>query len=423
MTIDASPGAPIPSVLSKLDEIRQRMASHTDRDDERRILEILAGSTAIELDQLLLQLDLPALLGDIDDRLIGPDNLTALLDLLTAERLGDLGIPARAALISALQRGRTGSRDEQALRRIWLGTRGADVTRLKNALDGRGGYRDLHQLFYHDIDDDSLREDVLAHFAREAVSAADSLSGSGSALVREVKVLSDIDDTFYANWKDTRYPKKTVYPGVLQFYAELDRGPGPVPGRTGDLTFVTARPGDRLGLVEDATIKALAERGQLTATVLTGSFTRLIGNRTIAEKKLENFLEYRRLYPEYDFVFVGDSGQGDIHFGQRMLELAPGAVKAVFIHDVVATPDLARRELAASGVHLFDTYIGAALVALERGLLGPEGAARVAEAALAAFAAIPFSSQADQEARRLELERDVARLNEVLPPSLRTGQP
>ncbi|WP_437547742.1 phosphatase domain-containing protein [Sorangium sp. So ce367] len=423
MTIDTSPDAPIPSVLSKLHEIRQRMASHTDRDDERRVLEILAGSTAVELDQLLLQLDLPALLGDIDDRLIGPDNRTALLDLLTAERLGDLGIPARAALISALQRGRTGSRDEQALRRIWLGTRGADVTRLKNALDGRGGYRDLHQLFYHDIDDDSLREEILAHFAREAVSASGSLSGSGAVSVREVKILSDIDDTFYANWKDARYPKKTVYPGVLQFYAELDRGPGPVPGRAGDLTFVTARPGDRLGLVEDATIKALAERGQLTATVLAGSFTRLIGNRTIAEKKLENFLEYRRLYPEYDFVFVGDSGQGDIHFGQRMLEVAPEAVKAVFIHDVVATPDLARRELAASGVHLFDTYIGAALTALERGLLGPEGAARVAEAATAAFAAIPFPSQADREARRLEMARDVARLNEALPPSLRTGQP
>ncbi|WP_437762716.1 phosphatase domain-containing protein [Sorangium sp. So ce281] len=415
MTIDASPGAPIPSVLSKLDEIRQRMASHTDRDDERRILEILAGSTAVELDQLLLQLDLPALLGDIDDRLIGPDNRTALLDLLTAERLGDLGIPARAALVSALQRGRTGSLDERALRRLWLGTRGADVTRLKNALDGRGGYRDLHQLFYHDIDDDSLREELLAHFAQEAAS--------GSVSGREVKILSDIDDTFYANWKDARYPKKTVYPGVLQFYAELDRGPGPVPGRAGDLTFVTARPGDRLGLVEDATIKALAERGQLAATVLAGSFTRLIGNRTIAEKKLENFLEYRRLYPEYDFVFVGDSGQGDIHFGQRMLELAPEVVRAIFIHDVVATPDLARRELATSGVHLFDTYIGAALVALELGLLGPEGAARVAEATIAAFAAIPFPSQADQEPRRLEMARDVARLNEVLPPSLRTGQP
>ncbi|WP_437812783.1 phosphatase domain-containing protein [Sorangium sp. So ce1078] len=409
MTIDATPDVPIPSVLSKLDEIRQRMASHTDRQDERRILEILAGATAVELDQLLLLLDLSALLGDVDDRLIGPDNRAALLDLLTAERLGDLGIPARAALASALQRGRTGRRDEQALRRLWLGTRGADVTRLKNALDGRGRYHDLHQLFYHDIDDDDLREELLAHIAAEAVPTG------------EVKILSDIDDTFYANWKDARYPKNTVYPGVLQFYAELDRGPGPEPARPGDLTFVTARPGDRLGLVEDATLRALAERGQLAATVLAGSFTRLIGNRTIAEKKLENFLEYRRLYPEYGFVFIGDSGQGDIHFGQRMLELAPESVQAIFIHDVVATPERARQELAVGGVHLFDTYIGAATTALERGLLGPEGAARVAGAALAAFAAVPFPSHEGREPRRLEMLRDVARLNELLPQPLRTG--
>nr|WP_267898822.1 phosphatase domain-containing protein [Sorangium cellulosum] len=147
------------------------------------------------------------------------------------------------------------------------------------------------------------------------------------------------------------------------------------------------------------------------------SFTyALIGNRAIAEKKLENFVEYRRLYPEYDFVFVGDSGQGDIHFGQRMLELAPEAVRAVFIHDVVATPEHARRELAIGGVRLFDTYIGAALAALDLGLRGPEGAARVAEAPLAAFTAIPFPSDADRRPRRLEVMRDIAELNERLPP-------
>ncbi len=240
--------------------------------------------------------------------------------------------------------------------------------------------------------------------------------------MREVKVLSDIDDTFYANWKDARYPKKTVYPGVLQFYAELDRGPGPVPGRAGDLTFVTARPGDRLGLVEDATIKALAERGQLTATVLAGSFTRLIGNRTIAEKKLENFLEYRRLYPEYDFVFVGDSGQGDIHFGQRMLELAPGVVRAVFIHDVVATPDLARR---SSRPRAFTCSIRTSAPRS-----WPSSSASSAPRARRAWPR-PRSRRsprsrsrrsADQEARRLEMARDVARLNEALPPSRRIAQ-
>lgn len=44
------------------------------------------------------------------------------------------------------------------------------------------------------------------------------------------KILSDVDDTLSSSggsWPagmDTSYPKKTVYPGVLGFYRELDLG-------------------------------------------------------------------------------------------------------------------------------------------------------------------------------------------------------
>ena len=31
----------------------------------------------------------------------------------------------------------------------------------------------------------------------------------------------------------------------------------------------------------------------------------------LAQKKAQNFLEFQALYPEFDFVFVGDNGQGD----------------------------------------------------------------------------------------------------------------
>jgi hypothetical protein len=308
-------------------------------------------------------------------------------------------VAGRAARITALQRGRTGRSDEREIARLLVETCGAELTALKNALDERGNYHDLHQLIYHDIDDDGLRAQILEHFEREAAPCG------------EVKILSDIDDTFYANWKDERYPEKTVYPGVRELYAELDLGPEGAPGRLGDLTFVTARPGDRLGLVEDATRKALAERGIPAATVLTGSFRRLLGNRSIAEKKLENFLEYRRLYPEYGFVFIGDSGQGDIHFGQRMLELAAAAIRGIFIHDVVATPAGRRAELAASGVRLFDTYVGAAVEALSLSLISQGGAGRIALAAQAHLASILFASEHLAEARRADLARDIARLD------------
>ena len=82
------------------------------------------------------------------------------------------------------------------------------------------------------------------------------------------KILSDVDDTLSSSggsWPagmDTSYPKKTVYPGVLGFYRELDIGTSgqfhvryfckllpPPPGsevwddlRVGNLVFLSARP-------------------------------------------------------------------------------------------------------------------------------------------------------------------------------------
>jgi hypothetical protein len=124
-------------------------------------------------------------------------------------------------------------------------------------------------------------------------------------------------------------------------------------------------------------------------------------------------------------VFLGDSGQGDIYFGERMLELAPSLVKGIFIHDVVSTLGPAREELYRRGVFLFDTYVGAALEAYRRGLIQRQGVARVAAGAAAGLASIPFAMEAQRQARADELARDIERANAELAPdervSLRRG--
>src|SRR4029077_2471487 len=107
------------------------------------------------------------------DQLFGPDKRAALLRLLAIERLGDLRVAERAALVAALQRGRTGALAERAVRDVCLGTRGADLTQLKNALDGGGSYRDLQELLYHDIDDAGLRREILAHIAGEGAPSGE----------------------------------------------------------------------------------------------------------------------------------------------------------------------------------------------------------------------------------------------------------
>lgn len=385
-------------------EVEALMAGHTDRAEEARILELLRRADAATLDRAVRHLDLGKLLGDVDDHPGGPQHRTDLLLLLGRARLRDLSVAGREAVITALQRGRTGSRREQVIRDILLGTRGADLTALKNAIDAGGDAHDLDRLVFHDLDDAALREQVLAHFAREAAAAP-----SG-----ELKVLSDIDDTLYRNWVDERYPPKAVYPGVRALYHELDVGPDGT-GRPGDLVFVTARPGDRPGLVEEHTIGALGRLGLSRFVVLTGSLTKVTSNEAIARGKLEAIARYRRLFPEYGLVFLGDSGQGDAIVAAALMADHADATRAVFIHDVVHTPPEGRAEWAARGVPLFDTYVGAAAHALERGLISPAGLRRVVAAAREELEAIAFPDEAVRAARRDELRRDVARAEALAP--------
>lgn len=290
----------------------------------------------------------------------------------------------KVARIRELQRGRTGSAAEAEIQELLLDTHGSDLTALKNALDEGDDHRDLVQLVYSDIDDSTIRSSILVHFQHEAASAP----------AHGLKVLSDIDDTFYANWADERFPKKTVYPGVMQLYAELG----------GDVTFITARPMDRVGLIERATHVSLREKGLESVTVLSGSFRNLLGNERIADKKLENFERYVSVFPEYDFVFVGDSGQGDAMFGRRMLDAEPERVKAVLIHDI-GKPDVER----VDGPVYFHTYVGAAVHAFERDLISAEAVGRVVEAAREDFGAVAFDTSEQRDARRAELAADIRR--------------
>jgi hypothetical protein len=394
------------TATQKLQTLRALMTGHTNRHDEQQILQIFETATAVELNYLLTNVDLSALFSDVDDRLTGPKNLTALLELLCVKRAHELGLPVRAGLMFSLQKGPTLKQAERMIRALFLGLHGRELTEFKNLLDGRGNYHDLQQLIFTDVDDPTLRQEILDHFRREAENAP-----SG-----ENKVLSDIDDTFLANWKDTRYPSKTVYPGVLQFYRELDRGPGVIPGREGDLTFVSARPMDPLGLIEDRTLETLRQHGVGSAVMLSGAFTHLLGNARIAEKKFDNFSRYAQLYPEYSFVFTGDSGQGDVAFGEQMLAAHPGSVRAIFIHDVVDTPEATRQAWRAKRIFFFDTYIGAAVEAYEMGVIARDGVARVARAAREELEKIPFTSEDQRQARHAEFTRDLQRAEALTAP-------
>ena len=305
------------------------------------------------------------------------------------------------ALADALHHGRSWSSDharELLVRDAFLGLSGADLTRFKSLLSAGPDHRDLEHLVFDVIQDEGVRSDILDHIAAQAAMVA----------VPDLHVLSDIDDTLRCALHDDRYPRGTVYPGVVALYRALDAGHAADPESPGDLTFVTARPMDRAGLIEQHTRRGLRELGLPPHSVLSGTFAGLRNHDSMATAKIENFRHFRALMPETEVVFVGDSGQGDVEVGRRMLAEDPDAVRLVLIHDVVDTPADARAALRSEGIVVVDTPVGAALEAYAVDLVSAAGLASVADAAERDLARIRWESPEQASATTALLERDIA---------------
>ncbi|MGB3329594.1 MAG: phosphatase domain-containing protein [Thermomicrobiales bacterium] len=369
-----------------IDQIERLLSGLTLAGDERQIIAILRDASTDDFNEIIMRVELERVFAKVDDHLIGTDNFTALMRLLIA-RVPEMTLPVKARVVNVLQLGRTRRVEEELVQAIFLDTHGSELSDLKNAIDRSGTHHDMEKLVFGDIDDHERRLSILAHIAQEAATIHP----------RTTKILSDIDDTVFARLRDHRFPGRTVYPGVLAFIDELDRGPGMVPDETGDLTFVTARPTAFGGFIEGQTRQSLIRAGLPPAAILTGSLFSLISNKRMAGRKMEMFTRYRELFPEYTFIFIGDNGQGDADFGKRMLAEAPEQVAAIFIHDVTnAERQRTSTTWEEDGLVYFDTYIGAAIEAWRKGLITREGVNRVAEEAETALATIPFHDEEDR---------------------------
>lgn len=382
---------------SDLHLVRELLAHRTTADEEGRLLALVRALDTDELNELLDDKTADRLFRAMDNRILGPDNRDALLDLLTVERAGELGLHARASVIYGLQAGRTGRAGEQAVAALFCAVQGAELTHLKNIINLRNDHHDLEGLVFKDLDHEEIRQQVLDHIRRQA----DGLP------VTEAKVLSDIDDTVFCKLHDRRYPRGTLYPGVLAFQEALDKGPQDDPLSMGDLTFVTARPMDFFGLVENHSRESLKKAGVADLSVLSGSLFSLISLDRMAGKKLENISHYVQLYPEYRMTFMGDSGQGDVQVGEKLWEQHGEVMDAVFIHDVVDTDERQRAEHAEHRVWFHDTYVGAATKALELGLISQAGWQHVVDEAHEALDAIRWESAAQEKGMRELFERDL----------------
>lgn len=374
------------------------ISGFTGPDRERQVLTLLRSCSTHELNTLLNGVDMADLFDNLDNRLIGPDNQTALIQLLCHDRRPELTLANRAGLIYGMQAGFTTHEMQRAIRHIILAESGANLTTLKNIINTRKDEHDLEGLLWHDIDDRAIRQEILAHFAAEAAGV----------VRREARVISDIDDTVFCQLHDQRYPRGIVYPGILALLEALDAGPDDRPRSVGDLTFVTARPNDIFGIIESASRRALAGAGVATPSVIGGSFLAIHSGEVMAAQKLENIQHQIDLFPEYHIVFFGDSGQGDLLVAAGLWDDQAHHLKAVFIHDVRQLDAARRASYTRQQIHLVDTYVGAATIARNLGLISDTGWQRVAAEARQNVATIAWESDAQRTAIETVLARDIA---------------
>ena len=244
--------------------------------------------------------------------------------------------------------------------------------------------------------------------------------GSSSRLLiqAKTKIISDVDDTLessggmYPAGVDKRYERHTPYPGVGIFYRELDLcGSGDVvsalPARgwpandntnsgaamyIPNLVFLSARPHvykDLSELRSYAKFANLIKKGILHGTpcLLPGSLITgrefILRDRLepLADNKFHNFKEYATLYPEYEYIFVGDNGQADVRTVSRILDELPFVrMRAVFIH--VVQPLSETYGLPSSKNNLtkfvfYTNYVQAGLAAYGRKLISAASLARI----------------------------------------------
>lgn len=306
---------------------------------------------------------------------------------------------------------------ELRMERLILSISIEDLKLFKFALEYDGDYKDMVEYIFHDIDNNEYQKRIIEHFR-------------GAQRSIGIKVLSDVDDTMYANLIDARYPKKTLYPGVLEFYDALKREPFALTSIP--ITTLSARPG--LIIFEERSLNGLVElsgyklcpsglSGEIVSS-FAGTASTLVRNKLgkyilgseenqIGLVKYANFLSFAEVYPEYGYVFVGDSGQADALTARLMitedLDLPKETPRAIttFIHDIRQSVDderaasssfndlgsdvlVNKTSATGRGVIVFRNYIEAAVIAhihsttLEN-LITLEGLARVTKSALEQF--------------------------------------
>ena len=329
-------------------EIADILSARTRASHEGRVLSLVRLYQGQDLVDLLDLIDLSRLLNVLDNRRWGPDSRKEFIRLLQPI-IDRISVTSKASMIRTLARKNMTPAEEQFLAKMFMTENGEPLTRLKLDVDRATDGYDLLHILYNRFQSADLRFDLIQHFLKD------------SAESRGLRVVSDIDDTLYSSLYDHRYPRGTIYPGVLELLSQLSPHP-PI--------FLTARPELPASIFERFTHHQLRRYGIEGATVLSGNLPGLFGHRRMADQKARTLTQYIELYPEFRFIFIGDSGQGDTAMAHKLLGRKPPPIERAYIHKLSDTHPGAHSEHRS--LQHFENYGQAAALLAEHGYLSSE---------------------------------------------------
>ena len=428
--------------------------------NEREIISVFEDAQPKSLNWLISNVKLALVFYKIKDhRNFRGQHRTELIELLAVDRVSVLSIHSRVLLLRALQLMKlpANPRAEHWVRNIILSTHQDELSELKTMTDSGGDYFCMNKLIYDDIRSETVRQDILNHFKKEAaVQQAHIDMGTRKARLRMQKgwrkILSDVDDTLtssggsYPAGIDKRYTKRVVYPGVIGLYRELDLGIHGVDeflSNSGNLVFLSARPHLYKDMSEKhnfAKFQKLREREGVDGrgglhtvpSLLAGDITSgrefMMTNDfgPLALKKFDNFKRFVSIYPEYRHVFICDNGQGDVRAGEMMFDQFPRHLDGLFVHLVQGIQktygfdaERWRKKGLLAKTCFFTVYPDAALYAAtyRPPFIRMSGLWRVCQDAAWDFGMIPqsqWASESQKRDRRHELNQSLWRCNKTL---------
>lgn len=428
--------------------------------NEREIISVFEDAQPKTLNWLISNVKLALVFYKIKDhRNFRGQHRTELIELLAVDRVSVLSIHSRVLLLRALQLMKlpANPRAEHWVRNIILSTHQDELSELKTMTDSGGDYFCMNKLIYDDIRSETVRQDILNHFKKEAaVQQAHIDMGTRKARLRMQKgwrkILSDVDDTLtssggsYPAGIDKRYTKRVVYPGVIGLYRELDlgiHGADEFLSNSGNLVFLSARPHLYKDMSEKhnfAKFQKLREREGVDGrgglhtipSLLAGDITSgrefMMTNDfgPLALKKFDNFKRFVSIYPEYRHVFICDNGQGDVRAGEMMFDQFPRHLDGLFVHLVQGIQktygfdaERWRKKGLLAKTCFFTAYPDAALYAAtyRPPFIRMSGLWRVCQDAAWDFGMIPqsqWTSESQKRDRRYELNQSLWRCNNTL---------